>query len=260
MSNTKIWKALWWICLVVAPVVLVCIELFHPAGFTKIPGMYEYVSKPEPYDPHFFSLGYSGPEWWFTLHMIQTPMVGLVAVGLWLLANRIGDGDDVKAIALAWLARVLTFVFVAYYTALDSIGGFGVARTIINTKMMETKGELTADQVKGIAAVIDTTWQDKWVGGVGSFISLTGSWAVFYATVCLALALLIAKKATWPPLVLLVAFGWELQMSHTMPHGPIAFSLLIVAALWMHFAKKRELRNPTRSSEAKRARPEPRLS
>jgi len=28
-----------------------------------------------------------------------------------------------------------------------------------------------------------------------------------------------------------------------MPHGPIAFSLLILAALWMHFAKRRE-RNP----------------
>ena len=45
--------------------------------------------------------------------------------------------------ACAVWAIVLTFVFVVYYTALDSIGGFGVARTIINTKMMEAKGELT---------------------------------------------------------------------------------------------------------------------
>jgi hypothetical protein len=241
MSDKNIWKALWWICLVAAPVVLVCIELFHPAGFTAHPKMYEYVSKPEPYDPHFFSLGYPGPEWWFTLHMIQTPMVGLVAVGLWLLAGRIDDADGPGAIALAWLARAATFVFVIYYTALDSIGGFGVARTIINTKSMEAAGALTSDQVKGVAAVIDATWIDQWVGGVGSFISKTGSWAVFFATVFLALALFLAKKAPWPPLILLVAFGWELQESHTMPHGPIAFSLLIVAALWMHFAKPREL-------------------
>ncbi len=138
---------------------------------------------------------------------------------------------------LAWLARIATFVFVIYYTALDSIGGFGVARTIINTKTMEASGKLTADQVKGVAAVIDTTWQDKWVGGVGSFVSHTGSYAVLAASVSLALALFIAKKAPWPPLILLVGFGWELQVSHTMPHGPIAFSLLIVAALWMRFAK-----------------------
>ena len=45
---------------------------------------------------------------------------------------------------------------------------------------------------------------------------------------------------TWkPPLVLLVGFGWELQESHTMPHGPIAFTLLLVAALWMWWAQRR---------------------
>jgi hypothetical protein len=240
MLDIKISKALWWICLVVAPVVLVCIELFHPAGFTGSPGMYEYVSKPEPYDPHFFSLGYSGPEWWFALHMIQTPMVGLVAVGLWVLANRINDTDGAGPLALAWLSRAATFVFIIYYTALDSIGGFGVARTIINTKSMEAKGDLTAEQVKGVAAVIDATWIDKWVGGVGSFVSHTGSYAILAAAAALALALFIAKKAPWPSLLLLIGFGWELQMSHTMPHGPIAFTLLIVAALWMHFAKRRE--------------------
>ena len=58
MSNGPIWKGLWWLCLVVAPAVLVGIELFHPAGFTMTaghphnPGMYEYLSIPEPYDPH----------------------------------------------------------------------------------------------------------------------------------------------------------------------------------------------------------------
>jgi hypothetical protein len=223
--------------------VLIAIELFHPAHFTSPPGpgMYQYLSKPEPYNPGFVALSYPGPEWWFLLHMIQTPLVGLVAVGLWLLVGQIGRADGHLAVALAWLSRAATLVLLIYYTALDSIGGFGVARSIINTKTMEGAGELTAEQVKGVAAVIDRTWIDKWVGGVGSFISETGSYAVFLATVFLALALFLAKKAPWPPLILLVAFGWELQMSHTMPHGPIAFSLLIVAALWMHFAKPREL-------------------
>lgn len=235
MSNKTIWNALWWICLVAAPVVLVSIELFHPAGFTADPGMYQYVSKPEPYNPHFQALAYPGPQWWFMLHMIQTPMVGLVAVGLWLLASRIEDADGTGPLALAWLARVATFVFVIYYTALDAIGGFGVARTIINTEGLAAAGKLTPEQVTGVALVVNTTWVDKWVGGVGSFISQTGSWAVFAASVLLALALLLAKKAHWAPLILLVGFGWELQVSHTMPHGPIAFSLLIVAVLWMRF-------------------------
>jgi hypothetical protein len=240
MSNARIWKALWWICLVAAPMVLVCIELFHPAGFTGSPGMYEFVSKPHDYDPHFFTLGYPGPYWWFAMHMIQTPMVGLVAVGLWMLASRVDDADGVLAVAFAWLARITTFVFVVYYTALDSIGGFGVARTIINTQKMAADGKLTEDQVKGVAAVIDKTWIDGWVGGVGSFISLTGSYAVLAASVSLALALFIARKVPLLSLLLLVGFGWELQMSHTMPHGPIAFTLLMFAALWMYLRNGRE--------------------
>ena len=99
MSNHVIWKALWWVCLVVAPVVLICIELFHPANFTRTatsphaPGMYEYLHKPEAYNPTFQALAYPGPDWWVVLHMIQTPMVALVAVGLWLLAARVDDPD-----------------------------------------------------------------------------------------------------------------------------------------------------------------------
>jgi hypothetical protein len=244
MSNRGLWKGLWWLCLVAAPVVLVCIELFHPANFTKThthpdaPGMFEYLSKPEHYNPTFEALAYPGPDWWFILHMIQTPMVALVAVGLWLLAGRVDDKDGAPALAFAWLSRVATFVFVIYYTALDSIGGFGLGRTIIITKSLNASGAINSDQLKGVELVLNTTWVDPWVGGVGSFISLTGSWAVFAAALLLALALLLAKKATWP-LIPLVAFGWELQVSHTMPHGPIAFSLLIVAALWMAWAERR---------------------
>lgn len=237
--NARIWTGLWWLCLVIAPAVLVSIELYHPANFTADPGMYQYLSKPEPYSPHFEALSYPGPHWWFRLHMIQTPLVALVAVGLWLLAGRIDDADGAGPLALAWLARIATFVFSIYYTALDSIGGFGLGRTILNSEALAAAGKLTADQVAGVALVLNTTWTDPWVGGVGSFISLTGSWAVFAAASLLALALLVAKKAPWPALLLLVGFGWELQVSHTMPHGPIAFSLLIAAALWIWFAGPR---------------------
>jgi len=243
--NARIWRALWWVCLVVAPVVLVTIELFHPANFTKLhpdshaPGMFEYLSKPEPYDPTFVALAYPGPDWWFALHMIQMPMVALVAVGLWLLAGRVADPDGPLPVALAWLGRVATFVFVIYYTALDSIGGFGLGRTILNAQSLLAKGTITPDELKGVEVVLNATWVDPWVGGVNSFISQTGSWAAFAAALLVALALLAAKKAPWPPLVLLAVFGWELQVSHAAPHGPIAFSLLLIAALWMWWAERR---------------------
>lgn len=238
MPNQALTKVLWWLCLLVAPAVLVAIELFHPAGFTRNPGMYQYLHKPEPYDPQYAALGYFGPHWWFVLHMIQTPMVGLVAVGLWLLADRAMAGGA-AAVAFAWLARAATFVFLIYYTALDSIGGFGLGQSIRLTERLAREGKLTPEQVQGVVMVLNGTWTDPWVGGVGSFISLTGSWAAFASALLVAIALFLAKTAPWPPLVVLVAFGWELQVSHTMPHGPIAFALLIVSAFWIWWRGER---------------------
>ncbi len=239
MRHITLQKILWWTCLLAAPLVLVILELFHPAGFTVSPGMYKYLSKPEPYNPEFKALAYFGPHWWFALHMIQTPMVALVAIGLWMLADLTAASTKTAVVLLAWLSRIATFVFLIYYTALDSIGGSGLGRTILNTQMLADQGKLTADQVTGVATVLNATWIDPWVGGVGSFISLTGSWAAFAGALLVALALFLDDKASWPPALLLTAFGWELQMSHTMPHGPIAFALLIIAGVWVRQANRR---------------------
>lgn len=239
MSNDAVKKVLWWICLLVAPSVLITIELFHPAGFTQNPGMYDYLHKPEPYNPQYAALGYFGPQWWFVLHMIQTPMVGLVAVGLWLLADKVDSSEGLAATAFAWLSRVATFVFLIYYTALDAIGGIGLGKSLEITGQLAQEGRLTPEQVVGVAQVLNQTWTNPWVGGVGSFISLTGSWAVFASALCVAMALFLTEKVPWPALLLLVAFGWELQVSHTMPHGPIAFGLLIISALWVWWSGRR---------------------
>lgn len=238
MPDDAVKKVLWWICLLVAPTVLITIELFHPEGFTTRPGMYEYLSKPEPYNPQNAALDYFGPQWWFILHMIQTPMIGLVAVGLWLLADEIAPSDGAAASIFAWLSRVATFVFIVYYTVLDAIGGIGMSKSMEVTEELAREGKLTPDQVQGVVQVLDGTWTDPWVGGVGSVISETGSWAAFFSALLVAIALFVARKAPWPPLILLVAFGWELQVSHAMPHGPIAFGLLIVAAFWIWWKRK----------------------
>ena len=70
MPDEGVGKVLWWFGLVVAPAALIGIELFHPAHFTSPPGpgMYQYLSKPEPYNPGFVALSYPGPDWWFLLH------------------------------------------------------------------------------------------------------------------------------------------------------------------------------------------------
>jgi hypothetical protein len=224
---------------VAAPAVLIAIELFHPAGFTASPGMYQFLSEPHAHDAHFKAIEYFGPTWWFQLHMIQTPMVGLVAVGLWLLVDPIDRPAGASAVILAWLSRAATLIFVIYYTALDATGGIGLGRTILITQSLASSGQLDPQQLKGVILLLNTLWTDPWVGGVGSFISQTGSWAAFAAPLFAALALVFWRPSTWPPLILLVAFGWELQTSHASPHGPIAFALLIVASTWLWFKQHR---------------------
>jgi hypothetical protein len=245
MTEDGVATVLWWLGLVAAPAVLIGIELFHPAHFTGDPGMFQFLSKPEPYDPRYVALSYPGPGWWFALHMVQTPMVGLIAVGLWLLVARVGDANGVFPVTLAWLSRAATLVFLIYYTALDSIGGTGLGRLLINTEAMAASGQLTPEQVRGIALLVNATWTDPWVGGVGSLISETGSYAVLAAAVFSAASLWLARKAPWPPLVMLLAFGWQLQTSHASPHGPLAFSLLIVAALWIWRSTRQTARPDT---------------
>ena len=233
-ADSAIKRGLWWICLLVAPAVLIALELFHPAGFTANPGMYQYLSHVHGHEPQFMALGYFGPNWWFTLHMIQTPLVGLVAVGLWMVVGPVSRADGAPAMVCAWLARVAIFVMAVYFTVLDGIGGISLGRTIVVVQGLVADGKLSPAQLDGVALLLNTMWVDPLVGGLGSFVSLTASWAAFAAAALIAAALLLSGRAGWVTAVLLLAFGWELQTAHAAPHGPIAFALLILAtgSIW----------------------------
>lgn len=231
-------QLLWWLCLFVAPAVLIGLELFHPAGFTNSPGMYQFLSQAHPHANHS-ALGYFGPHWWFTLHMIQTPMVALVAVGLWLMVDGIGRDDGTAALTAARLARAAILVFAVYFTVLDGIGGIGLGRTILVVQELVARGKLSPSQLDGVVLLLNTMWVDPVVGGVGSLISETASWAAFASAFLVASALLLSGRAGWANMVPLLGFGWSLQTAHASPHGPIAFALLIVAAAWLWFATRR---------------------
>jgi hypothetical protein len=153
-------QILWWICLLVAPVALISVELFHPAGFTAHRGMYQFLSHAEHHEPQFRALAYFGPHWWLVLHMIQTPMVGLVAVGLWLMVDGIGRDDGSAAMGCAWLARSAIFVFLIYFTVLDAIGGIGLGRTILTVQSLVADGKLSPQQFDGIVLLLNTIWTD----------------------------------------------------------------------------------------------------
>ena len=221
------------ICLVLSPLILMAMELFHPAHFTANPGVTAYLCHPQPHDPHFDALAYFGPNWWFLLHMVQTPLVVLIGIGLLILSNAFYQNPICKPQGqiFSWIARVAIFIFIVYFTVLDSIGGIALGRQLIVIDQLFAAGEISGYDAHVIQRFLDIMWVDSWVGGVGSFVSLTGSWAVFIAASSLAIYLILNKKINILCFLLLLGFGWELQLSHASYHGPIAFSLLALASL-----------------------------
>ena len=224
-------RVLAFLSLVVAPLLLAGIELFHPAHFTLDPGMTSFLSHPQPHDPYFKAIAYFGPEWWFLLHMVQTPLVIVVAFGLLYLTDAFGGDATARFKPLAWASRIATVVFMIFYTVLDSIGGIGLGRELVILKELLESATLSENDAQAIRFFLDRVWVDPWVGGVGSFVSLSGSWAVFTAALCAAGYLGLNRKATWLEIMLLIGFGWELQVAHASYHGPIAFSLLAIASV-----------------------------
>jgi hypothetical protein len=219
------------ICLVLSPLVLMGMELFHPAHFTANPGMTAYLCHPQPHDPHYDALAYFGPNWWFFLHMVQTPLVVLVGIGLLILSGAFEQNSrDQKGQPFAWIARAAIFLFVVYFTVLDSIGGIALGRQLIVIDQLFAAGEISGYDAHVIQRFLDVMWVDSWIGGVGSFVSLTGSWAVFTAATSLAIYLILNKRINILCFILFVGFGWELQLAHASYHGPIAFSLLALAS------------------------------
>ncbi len=216
--------------LVVAPVLLACIELFHPAHFTLDPGMTSFLSHPQPRDPYFNAITYFGPQWWFLMHMIQTPLVVIVSFGLLHMTDSFGTAPAARYRPLAWLSRVAVVIFMTYCTVLDGIGGIALGRELVVVNDLLQSASISAADANAIRSFLDHMWVDPWVGGVRSFVSMLASWAVFVAAVAGAAYLYLNRKATWLEAALLVGFGWELQVAHASYHGPIAFALLALAS------------------------------
>jgi len=214
------------ICLFGAPLVLVGIETFHPLGFTE--EVYAVLSR-----PGFF---YFGPWWFSTLHAIQTPMVGVVAAGLWLLLAGLSG-------LWAWVARGATLVWIVYYTVLDSIQGIFLGWIIAKSL------EAPAETQRFVATLVQDMYTDRVIGGVSSVVSLTGSWAFLVAAISTALALAQRGAPLWALFGLVLA-GQIIQLSHAHPYGPVGFSLVFLAALGLERWLARQTTGPAAAAAA----------
>ncbi len=162
---------------------------------------------------------------WLTVHMIQLPLFGLVAAAVYLLT----DGLTGKAVLVS---RIGLWLFLVFYTALDSLAGLAVGFLVRHGLT------LPPDQQQGIASAAQALWNDPWLGGIFSLVGALGNLGWLVAVIAAAVAHHRAG-APRPAVVILVLSAIVFGVGHPRPFGPVGMALLAAGAAWVEFAPKR---------------------
>lgn len=192
------------------PLILGGLEIFHP-----FPGTSGIVATLSPQ-----------LTWWLTLHLLQLPLFGLLAVALWLLTAGLPGW-------VTTISRIGVWFFVVFYLPLDSIAG------IANGIIIRTAQGLPPSQLAGIEQVVQALFYDPLVGG-GRFsvLDVLGSLGWLVGVSAAGIALYRAHRMSWMPLVLFVLAGILFGNAHTSPFGPLGMLCFLAAALWIELAPK----------------------
>jgi hypothetical protein len=202
-------KIVTFICLVIAPLTLVSMELFHPSGYSK--AIYENLL------PHRL--------WWIILHIVQPLFFSLTGLGGIILSwNRPG--------IISTISKVSFFLFIVYYTVYDSVAGIGTGVLIDVVK------DLPDDQKQTGIALIQSYFQHPYLGGSHTWLSEFASFSWLIGIVTLVGVLLHDKKPIIPILFLL-ASGGLIWYNHGFPTGPIGFSCFLIGATWITYCTKK---------------------
>lgn len=199
------------ITMIVAPVALVILEWNHPSGFSK--DVYSGLS-------HMAS-------WWTVLHIIQSFLFGLVSIGAILLTIQ---SQNIFGI----LSKFFIWLFAVSYLVFDSTAGISVG-FVLNLPVTYPDINWNLETIKEVAQKL---YNDKIIGGSGSFFSLLGSYSWLIGIFLAVISIFIENKKMSllklvPPLMLLLVSAYSLFVGHYSPYGPVAFISFAVASLWM---------------------------
>ncbi len=201
-------KILTFLCIVIAPLVLVSMELFHPSGYSS--AVYENLL------PH--------RTWWIILHVAQPLFFSLTGLGAIILTwNKPGIVSTISKISL--------FLFIVYYTVYDSVAGIGTGILIDVIK------DLPQDQKQTGIGIIQSYFQHPYLGGSHTWLSEFASFSWLVGTFTMVWVLFFDKKHIIPLLFLLLS-GALVWYNHGFPTGPLGFWCFFVGATWITYGKK----------------------
>ncbi len=186
-----------------APLALAVLEIFHPER------------------PNSASEAVEQGVWFMWFHFIQVPLIGLVALAVYLLtAGMEGLTTGVSRWAIG--------VFAVFFSAYDAAAGIGTGYALRNARGLPAGAqEAIYEAVKDMPVV-------RLICG----LSVVGSLAWVVALVAAALSLRRAG-ASLGPFVLLILAGVFLLGGHPDPAGTLAFGSFFLAAAWLEFGPGR---------------------
>jgi hypothetical protein len=126
------------------PLIVGSLELFHP-----VPGTSGIVATLSPQ-----------VTWWLTLHLLQLPLFGLLAVAVWLLTTGVPGWATT-------VSRVGAWFFIVFYLALDDIAG------IANGIIIHAAQGLPPSQLAGVEHSVHALFFDPLVGANNPFAVVT---------------------------------------------------------------------------------------
>jgi hypothetical protein len=170
--------------------------------------------------------------WFMWFHIIQVPLIGLIALAVYLLT----EGLEGRAVSVS---RWAIGVFAVFFSAYDAAAGIATGYALRAAQGFSAEGQ---------AAVFEAVKDMPEVSLIfGLSIVGTGAWVV--ALIAAAKALRHAG-ASRGPFVLLILAGVFLMGGHPFPAGTLAFGCFFLGAAWLEFAPGRltSARQPSRVS------------
>jgi len=185
------------------PLALAILEIFHPER------------------PNSASEAVEQGVWFMWFHFIQVPLIGLVALAVYLLTF----GLEGRAVMVS---RWAIGAFAVFFSAYDAAAGIGTGYALRNARGLSAGAQEAIYEAVKDMPVLSLIFGLSVVGTLG--------WVV--ALVATALSLRRAG-ASLGPFVLLILAGVFLLGGHPYPAGTLAFGCFFLAAAWLELAPGR---------------------
>ena len=191
------------IILLGAPLALAVLEYLHPERPSGASGAVEQ------------------GEWFMWFHIIQVPLIGLIALAVYLLT----EGLEGRVVSVS---RWSIGVFAVFFSAYDAAAGIGTGYALRNARGLSVEGQ---------EAVYEAV-KDLPLFSLPFVLSVVGTLAWVIALIAAAIALRRAGSSRGP-FILLILAGVFLMGGHPYPAGTLAFGCFFLATAWLTLAPGR---------------------